>query len=945
MTRNRGIVSLCLNALLLTVFVATAQAAIIPLKSPNDTNRYRIVTLPNQLEVLLISDPGADKAAAAMDVATGSGDDPADRPGLAHFNEHMLFLGTQKYPDPDAYQRFISTHGGDHNAMTMFEHTNYFFDVAADSLAPALDRFAQQFIAPSFNPRYVEREKHAVSSEYSAKKQNDGRRFFSAFRQALNPIHPYSHFSVGNLDTLADRPGDEVRDDLLKFYRTHYSANLMKLVVYGKQPLDQLEALVRKTFSDIPNRHLQRSDFDMPLFKAGAQPQLLRVQALKEVRSLQMSFPIPSTRGEYTVKPGAYVANLLGHEGRGSLLYVLKNAGWVDSLSAGEGLDTGHEAMMDISMSLTPDGLKHWQAIVALTFDAIRKIRDDGIREPYYRESARLSEIAFRFQEQSQPIHLVSRLAMRLQDVKPKDVLTAPYLVAHYAPDRYRAILDRLTPDNVTIALLSPQALPKNARKTRWYDTPYTLERLDMAALLRRTDVSVLASRLALPAANPFIPDHLALVNGNTMSQPEKLLDGPVSLWFARDKRFGTPKANIYLNLRSPIANASPREAVLSKLMAAMVMDQLDAYAYPAQLAGLNYDVYAHLRGISIRVGGYDDKLHVLLTRVLRAVAHPVLDPKRFEIERRQLIDDLQNSHKAVPYQQAMNQVERLLLEHLWSNDDQLNAAKSIGFDDLRQYAASFTRKLDVVMLVHGNLSAASALNLAQISQATLLADSEKTEVARSRVRAVPATANLRFDWPVDHPDTAYIRYLQGRGNSDAERARYLLLGQILASPFYDSLRTQQQLGYIVFATPFPIMDTPGLAFIVESPKVDGATIDKRVGQFLAAYADTLAAMPAATFQQQKMAVITDLRQKPKRLGDVTERYWGDIDEDRVRFDRRERLIKAVSALTQADLLSRFRADIVPEHRSLRVVTARDLSIDGNTAVEASLQHNGYVSD
>lgn len=943
MIRNRGSVIDCLTVLLLAFWAMTANAAIVPQKSPNDPHHYRIITLENQLEVLLISDPNADKAAAAMDVATGSGDDPVDRPGLAHFNEHMLFLGTKKYPAPDAYQLFISTHGGSHNAMTMFEHTNYFFDVAADSLAPALDRFAQQFTAPSFNPQYVEREKHAVSSEYSAKKQNDGRRFFSAFRQTLNPAHPYSHFSVGNLDTLADRPDDNVRDDLLHFYRTHYSANLMKLAVYGKQPLDQLEALVRKTFSDIPNRHLQRSHFDMPLFKAGALPQLLRVQALKEVRELQMSFPIPSTRAQYAIKPGAYVANLLGHEGQGSLLYVLKKAGWVDSLSAGEGLDTGHEAMMDISMSLTPDGLKHWQTIVALTFDAIRKIRNDGVREQYYRESAQLSQIAFRFQEQSEPIHLVSRLAMRLQDVKPQDALTAPYLVAHYAPDRYRAILDRLSPDNVTVALLSPQPLPKNARQTRWYDTPYTLEPLDMSALEKRSDVTTLANQLALPAPNPFIPDQLALVKGQTMQQPTKLLDDPMTLWFARDKRFGTPKANIYLNLRSPVANASPREAVLSKLMAAMVMDQLDAYAYPAQLAGLSYSVYSHLRGISIRVGGYDDKLNVLLARVLLAVAHPALDRKRFEIERRQLIDNLQNSHKAMPYQQAMNQVERLVIDNLWSNDAQLAAAKTIHFDDLRDFAATFTEKLDPVMLVHGNLTTASALNLAQTSQAILLDGSKKVVVPRSRVRALPADANLRFDWPVDHPDTAYIGYLQGRNNSDAERARYLLLGQILASPFYDSLRTQQQLGYIVFATPFPLMDTPGLAFVVESPKADATTIDNQVRQFLAGYAGTLATMPAATFAQQKTAVITNLRQKPKRLGDVTERYWGDIDEEPVRFDRRERLIKAVSALTQADLITLYRADIVPEHRSLKVITARDLPVGGNAAVEAFLEHTDYV--
>ena len=931
--------------LLLAIGTLSAQAAVTPEKSPNDAHHYRVITLPNQLKALLISDPSTDMAAAAMDVATGSGDDPVDRPGLAHFTEHMLFLGTRKYPAPDAYQQFISAHGGDHNAMTMFEHTNYFFDINADALAPALDRFAQQFTAPLFNPSYVEREKHAVSSEYSAKKQSDSRRFYSAFRQALNPAHPYSHFSVGNLTTLADRPNDKVRDDLLRFYQAHYSANLMTLVVYGKQSLDQLEALIRERFSHIPNRHLKRSQYTMPLFKPGSQPQLLRVQSLKETRQLQLSFPIPSTRDQYGIKPTSYIANLLGHEGRGSLLYVLKKAGWVDGLSAGAGLDTGHQALMEINMSLTPEGLKHWKDIVALTFDAIDKIREDGIRKLYYQENARLSQIAFRFQEQSEPIHLVSRLATELQDVKAQDVLKAPYMLTHYAPDAYRAILDKLTPANLTVAILSPQALPKGAPKTQWYDTPYSVEPLDMPELLKQSQAATLASQLALPTANPFIPDRLSLVSGATMTRPEKLLNNPVTLWYARDKRFGTPKANIYLNLRSPVANASPRDAVLSKLMVALVMDQLDAYAYPAQLAGLDYDVYHHLRGISVRVGGYDDKLHLLLTKVLQAIAHPSLKEERFRIERQQLIDNLRNSHKAIPYQQAMNQTQHLLISNLWSSDQQLAAARKVTFTDLKAYATGFSKQLHLVMLAHGNLTAAGALNMAQTSQAILLGNSERVDVPRSQIHALPAKADLHFDWPVDHPDTAYVRYIQGRNNSDAERARFLLMGQMLSSPFYNALRTQQQLGYIVFATPFPILKTPALALIIESPKASASTIDKQVALFMAGYADKMASMSPEAFQQQKTAVITNLRQKPKRLGDVTERYWRDIDEDDAGFDLRERMVNAVSAIRQADLVRYYRQNIAPERRSLTVVTGRAIPTTGNATVEKALKQGRYIQD
>ena len=195
-------ISRLFSLLILLLFSTLALSAQIPEKSPNDDNQYRFIELDNGLKVILVSDEDADKAAASMNVAVGSGDDPAEREGLSHFLEHMLFLGTEKYPDPGEYQQFIKSHGGQHNAFTAFQDTNYFFDVQAEFLEPALDRFAQQFSAPLFTAELVDRERNAVHSEFSAKQKDDGRRFYSVKKAVSNPDHAFSHFAVGNLSTL-----------------------------------------------------------------------------------------------------------------------------------------------------------------------------------------------------------------------------------------------------------------------------------------------------------------------------------------------------------------------------------------------------------------------------------------------------------------------------------------------------------------------------------------------------------------------------------------------------------------------------------------------------------------------------------------------------------------------------------------------------------------------
>jgi len=120
------------------------------LKSPNDKREYRYLHLRNDLRVVLISDNTTDKSSAAMSVGVGSWSDPPDCPGLAHFLEHMLFMGTEKYPGENDYTQYLASYGGSDNAFTSSEETNYFFDVSSPYFEGALDRFAQFFVKPLF---------------------------------------------------------------------------------------------------------------------------------------------------------------------------------------------------------------------------------------------------------------------------------------------------------------------------------------------------------------------------------------------------------------------------------------------------------------------------------------------------------------------------------------------------------------------------------------------------------------------------------------------------------------------------------------------------------------------------------------------------------------------------------------------------------------------------
>ena len=922
--------------LLLLAFSSVALASQSPVKSPNDDNEYRYVQLGNQLRVLLISAPESDKAAASMNVAVGSGDDPADREGLSHFLEHMLFLGTEKYPDAGEYQQFIKSHGGSHNAFTAFQDTNYFFDVQADYLEDALDRFAEQFSAPLFTPELVDRERRAVHSEFSAKQKDDSRRFYSVKKAVSNPDHAFHQFAVGNLTTLENTEEQPLRPDLIDFWKTHYSSNLMTLAVYGPQSLDELESMVRGRFDRIENRNLTPKIHDEPLFSPGTLPARLNADALKDIRNLTLTFPIPSQQDHYRDKPANYVASLLGHEGPGSLFDVLKKAGLVESLSAGSGMDTGQEATLELNMALTPEGLEQQETILELTFAYIDKVREQGIARHRFEEMKQLAQIDFRFREKGEPVQEVMHLSRQMRHVAPEDVLRAPWMMEDYTPEKYQGILERLTPDNVLVSVLEPDPNLEDPNLTQWYDAAWKMQPLETQTVETRDDNPMVAS-LALPLENPFVPEELGMITGPTMEQPVSM--GTVSgmeIWYARDTRFDTPKANVYLSLRTPATRASARSNVLSTLLVDAINTNVNAWAYPAQLAGLDYSIYPHLRGITIRVGGYSDKLHTLMARLLTQVADPTLTEQRFRIARQNMIDRLQNKAKERPVQQTSEFIQSLLIEGAWSTEEKLSAAREVTLEELESFSKAFLSEVDPVLLVHGNMTQASALNLTNRIHAMVLDESQMTTVERSRVRALPKDETV-LPMEVDHPDTGYTLYVQGENTGFQERAAFRLLGQIISSPFYEELRTNRQLGYIVYATPFEMLETPALGFVVQSPEASGEEINQAVREFSTAFKETLANLSDQELEREKQAVISKLMEQDRRLGEISERYWREIDRGATDFNSREKLAQAIKGVTREALVETLQNQVIDREQALRVFTV-DEAQDNARIVERLLQ-------
>jgi len=449
--------------------------------APDDRCKYRYLELSNGLRVLMIHDPMAERSAASVAVQCGHFSDPPERQGMAHFLEHMLFLGTDKYPHPGEYQAFISQHGGNHNAWTGTEHSNFFFDIATDFFEESLQRFAQFFISPTFNVSLIERERHAIDSEYRMKISDDVRRCYQVHKETVNPEHPFSKFSVGNLLTLHEDVEGSLQKEVKAFFDQHYSADRMTLVVQSDWPLDQQERAILRLFSAVAQSSMATTPISMPLYRDQDLRLRIQIKPLKELRRLSISFALPNVDAYYATKPLTYISHLLGYEGKGSLFGYMKRQGWITALSAGGGNNGSNFRDFQVNFSLTPKGLEHETAIIEHLFSFLRLICEQGIEDWRYEEKSSLLKILYEVHEYSLPLDNVSHLSMNLFHYPPTEVIRGDYLMTALDAEQIKQILSYMTPNNMRITLVAPEV--ETNQTAKWYDTPYQVEPIESAWL------------------------------------------------------------------------------------------------------------------------------------------------------------------------------------------------------------------------------------------------------------------------------------------------------------------------------------------------------------------------------------------------------------------------------------------------------------------------------
>jgi zinc protease len=228
--------------------------------------------LENGLKVIVHPDPSIQVAVINILYDVGSRDEHPDKTGFAHLFEHLMFGGSKNIPSYDEPLQLV---GGENNAFTSTDITNYYLTVPAANLETGFWLESDRMMSLSFDPNVLEVQRRVVIEEFKQRYLNQPYGdVWLKLRPLAYTVHPYSWATIGKEISHIE---NGTMDDVRNFFFTHYLPNNAVLVVAGNVTKEQVKALAEKYFAPIPAG--KRKDRKLPIEPKQTQKRTLTVEA------------------------------------------------------------------------------------------------------------------------------------------------------------------------------------------------------------------------------------------------------------------------------------------------------------------------------------------------------------------------------------------------------------------------------------------------------------------------------------------------------------------------------------------------------------------------------------------------------------------------------------------------------------------------------------------
>jgi secreted Zn-dependent insulinase-like peptidase len=841
------------------------------LKSAYDSRQYNHIELANGLRILLVQDPNCVKSACSVTFNTGHFNDDKDCHGISHLLEHMLFLGNNEFTEPNAFNDFIATHGGSINALTGTEYSSYFYEIAAEYEQQALTHLYAMLRKPLFCEALIEKEINAIDAEFLLKQKDDLRRLYQVHKETCNPEHPFSQFSVGNHQTFEPFSPFQLKQKLIRIFEHFYQPHNACLCLISNQKLSVSEESVRLLFN-----HWQ-SNYKLPIKplpvlylerNLGVQ---INILPLRKTQRMILTFALPEQQTHYRSKPLNVLSHILGDESEGGLLHFYKIRNWATNLSAGGGLEGSTFKDFNVNLQLTNEGIKYTDEVITAFFSYIQLMMESGIEMWRIEEIAALNQLMWDFPDQAKPIDEAYHYSLAMFEYPSQHLIAGDYLLDKPEVQTTLQMLNYFSPKNMRIKVVNP--FVKTTHKAKWYDTPYSVAPIESNRLKYFLNGNW-RSRFTLPQANKFLPSHRpqkAVEPQFTL--PKKILseDG-LDMWYGQDDKFHQPKGDCFLTFDCQAVNEGIYVTTAKRLWVALLNEKLNQKYYQANLAGMHFHFYPHQGGFSLQTNGFSaNQLNFCTNLLTEIIVNKDFSSNFSQVKSRQY-QGLSNALLNKPINRIFSKLSVLMQQQNHAPSELANVMQNLTLDDIAATREKLLSQFHLEGLIFGDWAAEDAYKIsADIKEFRMMfgtCDKIHRGVADIRHNKI-----ISYQVECLHKDPAVVIYFQAPDASLKNIALTILAEQLLAAPFFNQLRTEQQLGYLVGSGYIPYNQHPGIGFYIQSPHHPAEYLIKAIHLFLQQIIENINQY-RHLWDTLKKGVMKQLMEKDTNLSMKSQRLW-----------------------------------------------------------------------
>ena len=895
--------AICLNA---SSYEIIEDQNTLQILTPSLKNRKSTkIKLENGLEVYLISDPEANQSAAALSVESGSCNDPDEYPGMAHFCEHMLFMGSKKYPDENIFWQKIIDNCGTTNAYTKPDRTVYMFSVNHENFSETLDIFSGFFINPLFKEDAVKRELQAVNQEHLKNVENDGWREYMVLKETANPKNPNSKFSTGTAATLSIISIDSLRD----WYQKHYTANQMHLVIYSKEPIENLISLTISSFAAVPTNAPQKTNSE-PLLSSNQKGHITYIEPIQNLKRISFVWEMSHESAlDCDGKLPDLIAYTLNSKGDNSLFQALRKDGLAESLHSESDRLGKNLVLLNLSIDLTKAGVANLDEVCAKTYQAISGLKKSSIPPHIFNEYKKMSDIDYQWQPRHNAFEYVSAMADIMIDEPLATFPLKSTSIYAYKPKAVQEILTKMTPENTAIFVTAPAELTKQKldKKEKWLGAEYAVAKIDEQKMQQWTQITP-DTKLGAPLPNKFIPTNLKILSSEKELQaeiPELLADDLFGkCYFVKDTFYLVPSVSLQVGIKSPLLTPGVKSLACADLLVLHLQRKLTPTLFSANRAGLSaYFSKSDLK-IHLAIDGYSDKISLLASTMVDALKGPAPSREEFDLLKDELLNTYDNQSRSLPFYQATNLARNILYNNCPLGSELGETLSQVTYEEFSAFQDDVFAKAYLEGTITGNIDQLGAANLWKQIQTNLSpAIYPPSEHLKRKVLMLPeAHGPYTIKSSTSLQGNAAILLLQSNETSYPAIATERILSKATSEAFFNTLRTKQQIAYIAKA--WGSEEENGLLFFfaVHSATHPPEELLARFELFLEDFTHNFETyVPEERFLSIKQSIITSLSKSPDNLTG----YAAELDSLAYRwngdFQRKAKLIKATEALTYSD--------------------------------------------